>query len=171
LTTSVRDIDKLISFDVGRAVRLGERMNSSMNPLVLLLGRVLISVIFLHSGVGQITDFDHNVAHVASAGMPLPQVAIGASIVVQILGGLAVLLGFRMRLAAWALFVFLIPTTIMLHRFWGIPEAQAHMVEIQFFKNLAIMGGLLFVTSSEAGAYSVDALLARKGAVAPEGVA
>jgi putative oxidoreductase len=134
--------------------------SSSTNPLVLLLGRVMICVIFLSSSVGQITDFDSNMKHVAGAGMPVPQMAIWASIVVQFLGGVALLVGFRIRIAAWALFIFLIPTTIMLHRFWGIPSP--HSPEVQFFKNMALMGGLLFVANSEAGAYSVDALLARK---------
>lgn len=136
--------------------------SSSSNSLVLLLGRVMICVIFLHSAVGQITDFDSNMKHVAGAGMPLPHAAIWASIVAQILGGLGILLGFRIRIAAWLLFVFLIPTTIVLHRFWGVPSP--HLPEIQFFKNMALMGGLLFVANSQAGAYSVDALLARKSA-------
>lgn len=140
-------------------------MNTSPNSAVLLLGRILLSVIFLFSGTGQISEFSQNVSHVAAAGMLLPQLAIDASIVVQILCGLAILLGFRIRIAAWVLFLFLIPTTVMLHKFWGV--SAPHLPEIQFFKNMAIMGGLLFVASSGAGVYSVDGVLSRKCFAAP----
>lgn len=132
-------------------------MNSSSRNIALLVGRVLISWIFLYSSVGQMTEFSKNVNHVAEAGMPLPQLAIVTSIVLQSVCGLAILLGFRIRVAAALLVLLLIPVTVVLHKFWGIPNG--HLQEIQFFKNMAIMGGLLFAASSDAGAYSMDALL------------
>jgi len=134
-------------------------MKTSTNDGVLLLGRALICLIFLFSSFGQVTDFAQNVSHVAAAGMPFPQLAIITSIAIQSICGLAILIGFRIRVAAWILFVFLIPTTIMLHKFWGLPSP--HLQEVQFCKNMAIMGGLLFITQLNAGAYSIDALVGR----------
>jgi putative oxidoreductase len=134
-------------------------MNISANDGVLLLGRALICGIFLFSAYGQGAEFAQNVSHVAGAGMPIPKLAIITSIAIQAICGLAILTGLRIRIAAWVLFVFLIPTTIVLHKFWGLPSP--HLQEIQFCKNMAIMGGLLFVTQLNAGAYSIDALLAK----------
>jgi len=135
-------------------------MTTSTNDGVLLLGRALSCWIFLYSSFSQATEFTQNVTHVAGAGMPFPQLAIVTSIVVQSVFGLAILTGFRIRIVAWILFVFLIPTTVVLHKFWNLPSP--HLQEINFFKNMAIMGGLLFVTQCGAGAYSIDALLNRR---------
>jgi len=131
-------------------------MNSSKSSIQLVAGRALISWIFLYSSVSQMTDFAANVSHVAAAGMPFPKLAIMTSIAIQFLGGLALLLGFKTRIAAWALFILLIPITIVLHKFWapGAPHTQ----EIQFFKNMAAMGGLLFVAEFGGGPYSIDKL-------------
>ena len=134
-------------------------MKTSTNDGVLLLGRAFICWIFLYSSFSQATEFAPNVSHVASAGMPFPQLAIMTSIAIQAICGLGILFGFRIRIMAWIMFAFLIPTTIVLHKFWGLPSP--HLQEIQFFKNMAIMGGLLLATQSHAGAYSVDALLER----------
>ena len=115
---------------------------------------------FLYSAVGQVTQFSLNVSHVAAQGMPFPPLAIVASILIQFFGGLALLVGFKGRFTGWLLFLFLIPTTLMLHKFWGAGARPGQ--EIHFFKNMAIMGGLLFVSTFGAGAYSLDALLASK---------
>lgn len=128
--------------------------SSSVAPLI---GRILISWIFLYSSVGQVTQFSLNVSHVAAQGMPFPPLAIVASIVIQFFGGLALLVGFKGRITGWILFLFLIPVTLMLHKFWGVAARPGQ--EIQFFKNMGIMGGLLFIGTFGAGAYSVDALL------------
>ena len=135
-------------------------MRNSSNSMAPLIGRILISWIFLYSSVGQVTQFSLNVNHVAAAGMPFPPLAIITSITVQFLGGLALLLGFKGRLAGWVLFIFLIPTTLVLHKFWGAAARPGQ--EIQFFKNMGLMGGLLFIGTFGAGAYSIDALLASK---------
>jgi putative oxidoreductase len=143
-----------------RILRGENAMENSSNSIAPLIGRMLISWIFLYSAVGQVTQFSLNASHVAAAGMPFPPLAIVASIVVQFLGGLALLLGFKGRITGWVLFLFLIPTTLVLHNFWGAAARPGQ--EIQFFKNMGIMGGLLFVGTFGAGAYSVDALLAAK---------
>ena len=135
-------------------------MGNPSNSIAPLLGRILISWIFLYSSVGQVTQLSLNVSHVAAQGMPFPLMAIVTSIIIQFFGGLALLLGFKGRITGWVLFIFLIPTTLMLHKFWGAAARPGQ--EIQFFKNMAIMGGLLFVATFGAGAYSIDALLVAK---------
>jgi putative oxidoreductase len=135
----------------------GRDLKTSTNDGVLLLGRAFLCWIFLYSSFSQATEFAQNVAHVAAAGMPFPPLSIITSIAIQAICGLAILFGFRIRIAAWILFVFLIPTTIVLHKFWGLPSP--HLQEVNFFKNMALIGGLLFVTQLHAGAYSLDALL------------
>jgi len=139
-------------------------MDNSSKSIAPLIGRMLISWIFLYSSVGQVTEFSLNVSHVAAAGMPFPPLAIATSIVIQFFGGLALLLGFKGKITGWVLFLFLIPTTLVLHKFWGAAPRPGQ--EIQFFKNMGIMGGLLFVGTFGAGAYSIDALLAGKHAAA-----
>jgi putative oxidoreductase len=135
-------------------------MGNLSNSIAPLLGRILISWIFLYSSVGQVTQLSLNVSHVAAQGMPFPLMAIVTSIFIQFFGGFALLLGFKGQIAGWVLFIFLIPTTFMLHKFWGATARPGQ--EIQFFKNMAIMGGLLFVATFGAGAYSIDALLVAK---------
>ena len=128
-----------------------------MTVLMRLAGRLMICWIFLFSSIQQLRGFEQNVTHVAASGMPIPNIAIAVSIAIQSLCGIAFLLGFRIRYAAAILFLFLIPTTLMLHRFWTSAAAQSQ--EISFYKNVAIMGGLLFVAASDAGAYSLDSVL------------
>ena len=87
--------------------------------------------------------FSADTGAAATNHIPLPAVAIGLAMLVELLGGIAILTGFYTRLAAWVLFLYLIPTTVIFHNFWafdGVLEA-GHLA--MFEKNLAIMGGLL----------------------------
>jgi putative oxidoreductase len=77
-------------------------------------------------------------------------------LVVEILGGLAVLAGFYSRFTAWILFLYLIPTTFLFHNFWAFQGADRIDPLIHFEKNLAIMGGLLLLAAFGAGPYSID---------------
>lgn len=121
-----------------------------------LLGRMLLAQIFLISGVGKILDWSGTEATMASKGMPLvPLFHIGA-LMCELGGGLALLVGFRARLAALVLFLFLIPTTLVFHNFWAVPPAEQMQQTINFMKNLAIMGGLAFAMSFGPGPISID---------------
>ncbi|MGL6136758.1 MAG: DoxX family membrane protein, partial [Planktothrix sp.] len=81
----------------------------------------------------------------------LAGILLGGTIVFQILGGLSLVLGYKTRLGAWLLILFLIPATVIFHNFWDIPSEK-----IDFLKNLSIMGGLLMITYFGAGPVSVD---------------
>jgi putative oxidoreductase len=128
------------------------------------LGRVLLSAIFLMSGFHKITDFQGTVETMQKMGLTqmTTALAVGA-IVFEVVGGLSLLLGYRTRLGAVMLVLFLIPTTLTFHAFWAVPAEQQQMQMIHFLKNLAILGGLLMVVSHGSGPLSLDSRLARIG--------
>jgi putative oxidoreductase len=132
-------------------------MVNSSHSIVPLFGRVLIAAIFLISGFFKIAGYSQVVGYAAAKGLPFSAVAIGCAAGVEILGGLAVLVGFKTRIAAWLLFLYLIPTTFVFHNFWALEGMARQDNMTHFLKNVAIMGGLLILAANGAGAYSVDA--------------
>jgi putative oxidoreductase len=111
----------------------------------LVLGRVLLSVIFILSGLGKLPHFHDVAGMMASKGIPLASLALVITLFIEIGGGLMVLAGFKARYAALVIAVWLIPVTLIFHHFWGIPAAQQQEQMINFLKNVAIMGGLLIL--------------------------
>ena len=126
-------------------------LTDRINNAVLVAGRVLMSFIFLESGYGKITGFAGTSAFMEAKGMPLVPLLLTGAIVTEIIGGLSLLLGVKARWGALLLFLFLIPTTLIFHNFWAVPDGERAMQQIQFMKNLTIMGGLLVVVSAGAG--------------------
>jgi putative oxidoreductase len=119
-------------------------------------GRILLALIFVISGYGKLVGFDGTVGYIASKGLPLPQLAAAAAIAIELVGGVLLVIGWQARWAATAIFVFLIPTTLIFHPFWAAAAANQQMETIQFMKNLCIMGGMLYVMAFGAGPLSVD---------------
>lgn len=126
------------------------------SAILALLGRALLASIFVYSGFGKITAFQDTVGYIAGAGLPMAQVLAAGAIIVEFVGGLALLIGFRARWAALAFVVFLIIITPIFHNFWSAPEAEAMSQQINFIKNIAIIGGMLMVVAFGPGRYSVD---------------
>ena len=122
-----------------------------------LLGRIALSAVFILAAVGKILDWDGTAHYMAAKGMTMIPLFLILAIIVELLGGLALLVGFRTRIAAAILLLFLIPVTGIFHDFWNAEEAQKQIQTIMFLKNLAIFGGLLYVVSSGPGGCSVDA--------------
>ncbi len=120
------------------------------------LGRLLVSVVFLISGATKILGWSGTAAYMAAKGMPLVPLFLAGAIVVELGGGLAVLLGLRARLGAFALFLYLIPTTLIFHNFWAATGPARQMEFIHFLTNLAIMGGLLVLVARGPGVWSVS---------------
>ncbi len=121
-----------------------------LSSLGILVSRILLSAIFLLSGVMKIPGFSATQAYMAARGMKMTALFLAAAIAVEIGGGLSVLLGYRARLGALALFLYLIPVTIVFHRAVGDPGQTANLL-----KNVAIMGGLAAIVSVGAGEFSV----------------
>ncbi len=108
-----------------------------------VVGRVLLSIIFILSGLGKIEAFSGTASMMGAHGIPIPEVTLVAVILIELLGGLALLTGIHARLAAMILFIYLIPVSLVMHNFWTAPAGAAQMQQVQFLKNLAILGGLL----------------------------
>ena len=124
-------------------------LNSLQNPLSLL-GRALLALLFIPAGFGKIGSFASAVGYATAKGVPLPEVAIAIAIVVELGLGLLLLIGFQTRWAALAIAFFTVVITFIFHPLSDPAQAQA------FFKNIAVVGGLLTVAAWGAGAWSVD---------------
>jgi len=124
-----------------------------MRSYLPLLGRILLGLIFVMSGMTKITGFEATQQQMASQGMPLTAFLLVGAIVLEIGGGLSVILGLWARVGAAALFLFLIPATLIFHTDFS---DQTQM--IMFLKNLSIMGGLLLLMAFGSGAYRVQTL-------------
>jgi putative oxidoreductase len=131
-------------------------MADSSGSIVPLIGRVLISVIFIVAGIQKILGFSSMVGYVAMGHLPFPSVALAIAIIIEVLGGLAILAGFWTRFTAWVVFVYLIPTTLLFHLVPALNgiDRMGNIMNVE--KNLAIMGGLLILAVHGAGQYSCD---------------
>lgn len=127
----------------------------SNSDLVLLFSRILISLIFLMSGFQKITNYGGTADKIASQGVPLAMIAAGVAILLELLGGLSVLTGYQSQSGAWLLVVFTVLATVLFHDFWNFPEEKLQGQMIHFLKNLSIIGGLLVLTVTDPGAYSL----------------
>jgi putative oxidoreductase len=134
-----------------------------MKGIVTVLGRVLLSAIFLTSAAGKIMDVKGTVEYMESAGIPNANILIWAAVAAEIVGGLSILLGWYARLGALGLLVFLGVAAYYFHAFWKMPAdtTEAAMAQknqmAHFMKNVALMGAMLFVLANGAGPMSVDA--------------
>lgn len=122
-----------------------------------LAGRLLLALLFIPAGVSKIGGFEGTVGYIASVGLPLASVGAALAIVVEIAGGLALLAGLATRTAALTLAVFTLVASVFFHAFWSMPADQVFVNQLMFFKNLAIIGGLLLLAAQGPGAWSLDA--------------
>jgi putative oxidoreductase len=128
-----------------------------MQALIMLLARFLIAFIFLMSGLGKFTNFSGTQQYMEQYGMPLTSLLLIGAIAAELLGGLSVLTGYKVKWGAFFLFFYLIPTTLIFHT-----EFSDQTQIIMFMKNLAIMGGLLLLVCHGAGKISLDAFKTAK---------
>jgi putative oxidoreductase len=116
-----------------------------------LVGRIAIAAIFLLSGFSKLTAPAGTIGYIASAGLPLPEAGLAVAILVELVGGALLLLGYRTRIVAAALAVFTVAAALAFHSALGDQNQFIH-----FFKNLAIAGGLLQVVAFGPGRISID---------------
>ena len=136
-------------------------MISKLQDPLALLGRILLSLLFITAGWGKLTNFSGTAGYIASHGLPMPPVLTALTILVELGGGLAILLGFFTRYAAIALAGFSILAGIFFHNYWALPADQVANMQIHFWKNVSIAGGFLSLAAFGAGAFSIDAKIAR----------
>jgi putative oxidoreductase len=121
----------------------------------VLLGRVLFGLIFILSGLNHFSKA--TIAFAASQGVPLASLAVPASGIIALAGGLSILLGYRARIGAWMIVLFLVPVTFAMHKFWGIADpAITQNQMVHFMKNLSMLGGALLMTHFGSGPLSLD---------------
>jgi putative oxidoreductase len=116
-----------------------------------LAARILISTIFIMAALNKSMDLLGSEQYMAAYGIPAAGVLLVLSIIIEIFGGLSILLGFKAKWGAIALFIFLIPVTLIFHT-----EVTDQIQSIMLLKNLAMMGGLLLVANYGSGPYSLD---------------
>ena len=122
----------------------------------VLIGRIGLAAIFLQSGYDKLFNFGRTVKLMVSKAVPMPEILLVPAIIILLVGGVMLLVGWKARWAALALIVFMIPTTLYFHNFWAYPEAQFVNQFNHFFKNLAIIGALFMVMGMGSGAMSLD---------------
>ena len=121
-----------------------------------LVGRLLLAWMFVPAGWSKIAGFSGSVAYSTAAGLPLPEVGVAIALLIELVGGIALLVGFGTRWAAAALALFTAVAAFFFHDYWNMPQAQQMMQQLMFGKNLAITGGLLAFAAFGAGRLSVD---------------
>lgn len=115
-----------------------------------LVGRIMLALLFILAGWDKIPGFEGTAAYMAAKGLPMVEVLLVLTIIIELGGGLLILLGWQARWAALIIFLFLIPVTVIFHPFWADP-GEFNV----FFKNLAIMGGMLYIVTHGSGPYSL----------------
>ncbi|WP_230532883.1 DoxX family protein [Microvirga roseola] len=125
--------------------------NKMLSAVAPAFGRVLIAAIFLLSGISKLTAPDMTIGYIQAVGLPLPVIAYGAAVFVEIVGGVALIVGFQTRLVALTLAGFTLITAVAFHANLGDQNQFFH-----FFKNIAMAGGLLQVLAFGAGPFSID---------------
>jgi putative oxidoreductase len=125
--------------------------------ILVSVGRTLLSLIFVVSAIGKMADWSGTAGYMASKGMVAIPFFLPMAILVEATGGLAMLTGLKARWGALALFLFLIPVTMIFHNFWSLGGGERQMQTIHFMKNLAIMGGLLTVAAFGPGRFILGA--------------
>ena len=131
-------------------------ISNFQNPLALV-GRLLLALLFLPAGISKISGFAGTVGYIASKGLPMATAAAVITIVLEVVASLALIAGFGTRWAALVLAGFTVVATFVFHNFWAMPAEQVMMQQLMFFKNIAVVGGLLTLAAHGAGAWSMDA--------------
>lgn len=132
-----------------------------MRELMDLIGRIFIATIFLYEGLDSILYFEATQQQMVEFGIIWKtDFMLSLSIILLILGGVLVLLGYRSKLGAFLLLLYWIPLTFTLYSFWNDPEDIRRANSILFMKNIAIAGGLLMIFVNGSGKYSIKRLFA-----------
>lgn len=138
----------VISKDVGAI--------SSWQGAVVVWGRFLFALIFLMAGANHFNK--QTIGYAASHGVPLAAIAVPLSGVLAIAGGLSILLGYRAKLGAWLIVLFLVPVSLMMHKFWTVTDPMMAQIQmILFMKNVSMLGGAVLISHFGAGPFSLDA--------------
>jgi putative oxidoreductase len=135
---------------------LVERCAASCHDVIALVGRLIMSWIFLSSGFGKLADVAAFSTVLAKRGVPAPSFMGWLGAIVEFGGGVLILLGIKIRYAAILMILFVIVATLISHRYWEFTGEALGAQRTNFWKNVTIVGGFLFMFLAGAGRYSVD---------------
>ncbi|RLA43139.1 MAG: DoxX family protein [Gammaproteobacteria bacterium] len=127
----------------------------AVQQIAPLFGRILIAAIFIPAGFSKITGFAGVSGYMAAKGLPMPDLLLVLTIIIELGGGIMILIGWRATEAALVIALFLVPVTIIFHGFWGLEEIQKEVQMRMFMKNVGIMGGLLCIAGLGSGPLSL----------------
>jgi putative oxidoreductase len=130
---------------------LTENPTTPQQDWMALVARIFLAALFIIAGLGKLADPAGTIGYIASVGLPLPSVAYGGAAALEVLGGLAVLVGFRTRLAALAIAGFSLVSAGIYHN-----QLSDQIQFVMFMKNVAIAGGFLLLAAFGPGRYSFD---------------
>lgn len=117
-----------------------------MTSALLLVGRIIFAFFFLYSGFNHLTKVGMMAQYTASMGVPAPTLAVVVTGIMLLVGGLCILLGWRVKLGALLLVAFLVPVSFFMHRFWGLADPMMAQNQAgHFFKNITLAGAALMI--------------------------
>lgn len=131
-------------------------MNDKYSAYVSLAGRILLALMFIPAGFGKLTNIGGTAGYIASGGLPFPSVLAVLVGALELFGGLALVIGFKVRWVGLAMALFTLAASMLFHPFWSVPEAQQMVTKLLFMKNISVVGGMLLISALGAGALSVD---------------
>lgn len=123
---------------------------------VLLIARVLMMVLFVMFGWQKLIGFSGTVAYMGSTGVPVPTLAAVIAVVMEFVAGLLIVAGFYTRPVALLLALYTLGTAFIGHPYWTMTGADQYANQINFYKNVSIVGGLLVLIVSGPGRFSID---------------
>lgn len=135
----------------------------SLRNEALLAARILLALLFLIFGWDKLTGFSGTVQYMAQVGAPLPTLSAIIAVVMEFFVGIAIVLGLFTRPLALLLALYTLGTALIGHHYWTMTGMQHYENEINFYKNISIIGGLIALYVAGAGRYSIDALLGAQG--------
>ena len=127
-----------------------------MNHSAMLVSRILLSLVFLIAGYRKLMGVAASAGYFAKLGFPMPEVMVWVAIAIELGGAILLIIGWKTRWVAWLLALFTLIAAFAAHRFWEVDAAQYANQLNHFLKNLAIVGGFMFVAAVGPGAFSVD---------------
>jgi putative oxidoreductase len=135
----------------------------ALKGLCVLIGRILIAALFAESAMGKITSFKMMVNYAKANGVTGgTEFLVIASTILEIVGLILLIIGYKIEIGAIALLIFMIPVTLIFHAFWKYTGMDMTNQMIHFMKNTAVIGGLLFVLGMGAGPFSIDNRISKK---------
>lgn len=132
-------------------------MTDKYASTVSLAGRMLLALMFIPAGFSKLTNIGGTAGYIASSGLPFPSLLAVLAGALELFGGLALVVGFKVRWVGLAMALFTLAASLAFHPFWSVPEGQQMVTQLLFMKNMSVVGGMLLISALGAGALSLDA--------------